>query len=396
MPIFDFIIEISTTPELFNIKGNNPRFFKRIVLHDSINTFPTAELIVPNNSNIFLENYFPIEGVGITLKFGNGDFKYLTPELFFSNNELLKIVKETYISGDLFIKLWSKFIIDNRESKSKSFNDEISNIITNILGKYSYLTPKITSTENKDFWYQGNLSDWEFFKTMWARSYTSSYEYSPFLMFINLHNEFIFKPIKELFEQTSIGTYILDNSETAIYNRNNILSYNLTNQGYSSNKNKYNIALQTDEGDTTLTIEKNKIENFLRSSNASKSDVAPILAELQDTITEYAYYGLNFDDNPNNSKGFRNFKNLETSFPLQIEITVFFNREAVAGKLITINTSTQDSSKPSKTYTDDWLIIESNHFYDIDGIAYSTLALGRNTIELPKDHPLASKAIKKL
>ena len=212
--------------------------------------------------------------------------------------------------------------------KSKSFQENISNIVRTIYSKYGS-SLNIAQTANTDYWYQANLEDAAFIKLLSKHSYSTYFPKSPFITFINSNNEFYFKTIKELCDQKEVTTGVYGQPKSSLLSSledNIIVTYAYTNKGAPTNMWNYDkIVYGVDSSGDYEKVERN-IKDLKNSKNNHLMRSAVL-----DSQTRFRNYGV--IDSNFSYKGFANYELADSVFPYRMSVELNdLDLRLIAGK----------------------------------------------------------------
>lgn len=374
------------------------RAYDVISMTDSVFQFyPEARVVVNDEGGMIADKYYYIEGEEFSLELGEPDIGYLSNSYVWSSNSVGSMNMEDFISGKAnFTLRHSKYALD--KERGRAFNLPIAEVVKMIAQKDFKLTlPELTNvgiTMGVVPQYQMGRTNSQFIISMANCAYDQSYKTSPFLTFFNSAGELYFMPIAKMFAQPSIGTYKF--SPTAVKEPDSIKSASLHCLGMDVTKNLYQQKVwkivNTGEAIEEIFALKDYYNNIdLQHKLLIPFDKMPFFTEVNqqtnvgyiDTITELFFYN-----------GLVNNQYTLANLAYQMKIMIDFNPQAISGKIITIEVGSNALGKVAGTeHSGKWLIIQSEHTLDKNGIAYSSLLLAKSGIPVDLTHPLYSSFV---
>jgi len=396
---FNFNLSMDTEPPLFSFDSFEPGIISKLVIKDSIfNYYPLMELTILDDSSRFTESNYFSEFINVNLQLKDANENKLKHNFYWINESLLEYDEPNYINGKIKLFLESDFLKQD-SIKSKSYNMNVSDIVRKIMYSYDYpdLIPSlnISTTSNFDTWYQIREYDSEFIKRISTFSLNINDKNSPYFTFINLKGEFYFQTVSDLFNQQSKYVYYLfeevDGQENKSYYR--LLDYTFTMMGSEVNIQNYNSLISNVDnyGDYNLkniTL-KDKIED-----NKIALNKFTLRSQYLNNKRSFRHYGI-IDNSAqeNHYKGWINYNFIDSiSFPYRMSITVLFNSELVAGKIIELrfNSLIKQKNGIAYEYSGNWVILESIHYIDTNesfGITlFTKLVLGKSSVRVYAGH----------
>lgn len=336
-----------------------------LVLFDSIhNIFPIAKLYFNDYTGIYHEYMAFINGIKVEVFFGLTTENWKKcPYIVVKNSEPAQ-VSQNGLGGQTEIALVHESFY-KQKIDSASFDSNISDIISDLTGKYGFESTDIDSTSNSGLWFQPYLNDFDFIKKiLMPYAYSADSEDSPFYCFITSDNGFHFKSYKKLMEQNPVKEYKYrslgaDDSLTD----DSILTAVPVQIPVSDIRPYYNrTGCYWDENGEFTKEENIKLADFPKGA----TDPIPVKADL-DLMTGI-YQGLDddflFDDNKNNRFGQKINPVIKAISPEKLVISVRLNRELCSGKIIKLNfptTEDNNSSELSLRSSDNYLIESCYH-----------------------------------
>jgi len=392
--------KLKTLQPGIDFEGYGHKVFSRVVINDAINDmYPYMEVHVNDVGGIIVDGIVSIEGVEFTSTIGSDDPDYdgwIVNEWYGRNNDTNDILLGGNLGGMIGMAFRHKYkAID--VPKTRAWNDTISNIVKDIVSKDFGVTESdrlfITDTVGKKIRYQAGINDENFINTLTHRAYSSTYEYSPFISFFNVYEEFYFCSIHDIFniaKRVDDVPYTIEgtiDASTDVYKLKKVEQINV--MGLSENKNLYKVKV------TKFTNGAPEEEFTDIKNHALNNDSQLKLLINKDFKSQYTYfsknrYGLyNKAKDLEDYKGFRNSLYLENLFNFKITCIVNFHPNIAVGRLLALDVGStlEFKGEKSKEYSGDWLIINNKIFFDFDGVPYNVVVLGRPGLLPDSNHP---------
>jgi len=381
-----------SNPKVYGINGTD-RIFYRVVLQDSIfQQFPYAECILSDRTGevinaIGYTDQLDVD-IGLEVLSDNVTFSKLLHPFYIREQQLLSPDIANFIAPNIKYLCTSKYKKDD-SVKSKSYQGNLSEVISGGLSDFIFDSTRITATANIDYYYQPEISFFDFIQNNIDEAYSLTYPTSPYVSFINLAKQFHFAALKDLISVNLgvIPEFHLKVDDTKIFDEKLIRNLN---GGYigldftKSNLELFNI-------DDTMSIVK---ETKLASDMLPGAGLEKFLFRKSNTDKKrfIANYGLeqdSTDDKSNFKKGWLNSQYLNTYFPNRLNIMVQYPYldQIVSGKNVKLSIDSLNQQKPvSKFFSGEWLILESKHIKDQKDNLFSYLLIGKNTSGIDDAH----------
>lgn len=397
-----------------------------IIISDNIfELYPHGNFTLEDDSGRFYNDIIFAEGHKYLIEMGYTESKEiasplsnlspLSLEFYWSNNSLLLSDKATTISGLSEHKftyashLKDGFFVDNtllnakRVYRDKTASDVVKSIIyPNFIKELDHLL--LTKTQGTRDWYLGKYTDLEFIDNVLVPYSKSSRNESPFTAFFNLRDEFHFRSFFDLFNNKPLPPkdfYTNLPAPTLIYSlrfsdpdyvskRDSILSYNFSYVGTEAIQRLIKMDSVFIKQSTALpTSNKSTMTNQLYSQFGKlpiKSSTS-LVDKREDNLKDIKYHGLFKDDIT--FKAYTNSLYVDTVALMRMDITIYFNPEAVSGRIIYLNFF--DNEGLNLTLTGEWLIIKSEHKYEKqpklgNRMILTTLHVGKNSFNFEEDN----------
>ena len=398
------------------------RNYAKILFKDSLfNFFPYSELYYKDSSGQIVDSVFFVEGLELKCKLGyikqdeekteteQKDTKrkdYLEHDYIWSANEVNNINFSNGISGDNLFMMISKYFY-NDVPQSRSFNHEdsptkqtISDILVNtILPKWGIdktkyaLKETISETSGTLYIPQNNMTNKEYISKLAEYAYSSNNQSSGFYTFINCNGEFYFATIQMLMNQQPIKKYTIDLNTDMMVSEDYIKDYRVFHGGVPVNFDNYNRRLYNYKFDSTLEKSVSVNENILKYADEYEFDTDTKLLIRNQYIptanTKHSYMGIQQSiQDIEFHKGFKNYYYRDTAMCYRMAVVVSFDANIVSGKTIEIYIEhLNKENEQAAEFSGNWLICESTHIIDKNGIPYSQLILSKPQIKIDSTHP---------
>jgi len=389
------------------------RAYNRIYFKDSIFSFyPYSEVYFRDSSGLIPDRLFFIEGLELATKLGSPIVSeldgttsggYLEHTYVWSEAQINNIVMSSNISGDVVFLMLSKYAYKDYP-KSRAFNFEngtpktIDQMLTTEIISDWNLAPSgpnqklfITPTTGFPYLNQCNMTNRFFIEMLSEHAYSANSDTSPFYTFINSNGEFYFMSLQNLLDQPVVMEYELNLTQDMMYNEKYIKSYTILHGGIPVNFNNYRKQFHNYSSAGVPSVEEPlniAAANMVRSSGNDKLLIRRQYISTSES-TSHDYFGI--QDEMNNVelyKGYKNGKYKNTNLSYRMIIVVQFNPKIVSGKTISIRIEKQTKNNEiAQEYMGKWLICESKHLFDKDGMPYSQLTISKPKIGVDNDHP---------
>lgn len=388
--------------------------YNRIFFNDSIFSFyPTAEIFFRDSGGLISDKLFFVEGLELATKLGypeETDEKgvttggYLEHEYVWSENQMNNIIMSSNISGDNIFILVSKYAIkDIPKSKSYNYNGSskktIDQIIKNDLIKDWNLSSSgenkkqfITATNGFPFVNQVNMTNRVFIELLSEFAYSNSYPTSCFYTFINSRGEFYFMAMEELLAQPPTMTYEIDITQDMMTNEKYIKSYMVMHGGMPVNLKNYKKQFYNySSAGVASTDAPLRIHDAIKYKTSANEKLLIRKQYVDDPAGAFTHDYVGILDEENSVEYFKGYKNSQyknSNMSYRMIIVVQFNPKIVSGKTISIKIqkATKDN-EIAQEYAGIWLVCESAHLFDKDGVPYSQLTVSKPKIAIDSDHP---------
>jgi len=204
------------------------------VIHDSIyEMFPTLTLYLMDSSGMLQELLFGVIGTKLKITYGY-DSKVMSATFKVLSDSTRGMLSQSSVAGMIQLDLVHEWYFD-QEKQSNGYHDRISSIVREIAESYSFTQMRINDTGNYEYWYQPNVSQFEFIENfLMPFSYSDKSNNTPFYCFIDNNNHFNYRHYKDLFSQKEITSlHLMDDSQESA-SGNAITSFLRTRLDYES------------------------------------------------------------------------------------------------------------------------------------------------------------------
>ena len=385
-------VTFKSDPKVFDISGTE-RLFYRVLMQDSIfQTYPYAECVLQDRSGLIINDLgytdkLKIE-LGLEVIAPNTTYPKLSHEFYVKEQGLISPDKANFIAPNLqFLMSSNSKKLDS--VKSKSYQGNLSKVIDDNLGDFSFTSKRITTTQNIDYYYQPQINFMEFIRNNIHEAYSTTYPTSPFISFVNLNNRFHFNAVKELIETNvdTIAEFHLKADDTLLYDTE--LIRGLTGGNLGLDFTKSNVEYFNLDDTMSVVNETKDASDIMAGSGGNKFLLRKDELETKRLASNYGLIQDSPNDPVNFRKGWINSQYLNTWFPLRLTIVVqypYLNR-IVSGNNVKLTIEHPDPSiLLSKMFSGQWLILESKHIKDSRDNLKSVLLLGKNTTGVQTDN----------
>lgn len=396
---YSFLLKSQINGKL-SFESEPQKIFNRAIINDSIFDFyPYMEVNVNDNFGKISDLFVSLEGVPFESKLGfkdEGADSFLQSKWVCLDNQSLDQIKTDHVGGNAILSFRHQYY-QYDSIQTKAWNDSPLNITKEILSKEFKSSSKsiITEIKEKDYYYRVNSTIESFLTEVLApMSYSSKYEFSPFVTFVNAAGEFYFCALDELMQKApliSTKKYTLDISQENMTSPYTIMNPRVYNVGMTVNKENYNKKLFKLKRNGTYDFELDKVENHLLKGQGSFLVRKDVLSNIgKSTYYKYEDFGV-YDEKKDQAfyKAWRNQQFIDTILPLRMEFEIRFNPRAITGHKIPIEFGSAIIEKNNKSpeYSGDWLILESKHLYSTEGIPTTQLLVGKSRVLVHSENP---------
>lgn len=384
------------------------RVYPRILLRDSLfEFFPYSEVHYKDSTGQISDKIFFIEGLKFDVTLEKEEEKdkdgnvvsggIMSASYVWSENQINFVEVTDKISGNNVFIMLSSYDLQNIP-KSRAFNYEnapqqkVNEIVEQIVtGDWNIPKEKLFISPTLDgFPYvnQCGINNRAFIEQLAEIAYSPSYKLSPVYTFINCRGEFYFQTLEEMMAELPVREYQIKLSEDMQTNPNIIKSYNVQCGGMAVNKDNYKRKFYRFTSDSILHIEDLTIHEATPKFN--DKDKLLIRNEYipKEEHTSHSYFGLQTEENGlEEYLGYKNNFYRDTALCYRMIIVVLTEPDLVTGKTVTI-TVNDNEDETAQEYQGKWLICDSTHTMNEQGIPYSQLIISKPKIQLDSDHPI--------
>jgi hypothetical protein len=414
--ISPYIFEMFSEPAGLTIDAKtNPRTHRRIYFKDSIfKFFPMGEYYMYDPTGIISDTFYFLENAKFNIKLGRDAFVdqngnelggYLENTYIWAENEVNDTKISKYLSGtNVFLMLDLRFTKDRPQARA--FKDTISNIAKSIaMNDFGFSDlPKekkiyISDTSSTDTWYQGPRDCRDFLEqTLCRNAYnpSSPHPESPFSTFINCRGQFYFMSYYDMFNQTPVAKFILKTTSDNTLDPFAIQDIDKRDGGILVNYPVYkqNVFYINEDGTIGKSGKPEEL-NIIDQTIKMTSQYKPLIYDDGANVQTILDFGLKELTDIDNFIGRQNITYQDTNVCNRVGITIQFHPYCVAGKTVEIEICrSTDNDHPSLQYSGNWLILESEHYMDIDMAPYTRLLLGRGATPTDKNYAFINELVK--
>lgn len=332
-----------------DISADIPLSTTSFIIKDSINElYPKVNFTINDEWGTMNEYLAFIDGSKISLSFGKTKETQIKNDYrVFVNGQPIQN-SQNYISGKISVELIHDYYYYQNKI-SKSYQNNISDIIKSLVNKYKFSKLDIDTTYNSGLWIQPYMSDAEFIiNNLLPYSYSTDSNNSPFYCWIDNNNVFHFKSYKQLCEQKAIRKYEYTSlGENTVFDENSILTVNFLQDGMNVIKPLINQVYGYYNKDGDFVNEQNlKMKDFPKN----KTSKIPIIADasLITDVFENLDDDMYSEDNENNRKGYINNR-MRNSFCLdKVLISTNIDPQLHSGQLVNIKLPMMNGNNSQK------------------------------------------------
>ena len=375
-----------------------PRAYNKILFHDSIFDFyPTLDISLTDEIGTIIDKLFFVEGMEWNFKLGSSEYKikrknkeealgYLNQNYCWSQNRFNCSKIFTSLSGiNNFSIISSYYKKDDYKSRINK-NSKVSDAVRTTIKDYGVIADSklfISTTIGNNYWPQYSILNEVFLKKLTQAAYQSNN--SPFLTFFNSNSDFYFMSLSDIYKQDSIGTFSLKFSESSTADDWAIQDYKLIEKGMYDNKKNYKKTGFRLNDDGIIVSTDHLLKDFYIKQNSQDK----FLVRTKDIADKHYSENLGIIESAENDlyNAKVNKLFLDSNFSHQMEIIVRFNPQLVSGKIINIEIGKSDSTAKMLEFTGNWLICESQHLCDNNGLPVSKLFIAKSAIKINQQNP---------
>lgn len=359
-----------------------------IIEFDSIYQFyPKVKFVLSDYEGVSNEFLAFVDGTELEITFGASDDEVKKCKFVVAKNAVpQQKTSSNGIGGDFEIELIHDYFM-KQSKKSKAYQSNISNIVSNIVSNYQFNSVDIEETLNLGYWYQPFVNDSEFIMNyLLPFAFSNSAQNTPFYAFIDSNNGFHFKSFNSMFNSTplkelSYGTDGLD----IIANDKIFYSVNFSQLELSKIKPFFNCKYYNYDENGNIITENDSLLKYAKSQGkypiiGSSSNPTDIISLYDDDIK--------LDDTINNNKGYSINLHKEIVLPDKITINTHLDKNLVCGNTIKINmpmVTSNSSNDKSLRNTGIYLIESSYHIWDSKN-ARTMLVCSKQNVKLTQEY----------
>ena len=359
-----------------------------IIEFDSIYQFyPKVKFVLSDYEVVSNEFLAFVDGTELEITFGASDDEVKKCKFVVAKNAVpQQKTSSNGIGGDFEIELIHDYFM-KQSKKSKAYQSNISNIVSNIVSNYQFNSVDIEETLNLGYWYQPFVNDSEFIMNyLLPFAFSNSAQNTPFYAFIDSNNGFHFKSFNSMFNSTplkelSYGTDGLD----IIANDKIFYSVNFSQLELSKIKPFFNCKYYNYDENGNIITENDSLLKYAKSQGkypiiGSSSNPTDIISLYDDDIK--------LDDTINNNKGYSINLHKEIVLPDKITINTRLDKNLVCGNTIKINmpmVTSNSSNDKSLRNTGIYLIESSYHIWDSKN-ARTMLVCSKQNVKLTQEY----------
>lgn len=359
-----------------------------VIEYDSIFQFyPKAKIVVSDYESIMNEYLAWIDGTEVEITMGNKKENSKKCTFVVALNSIpQQKTSSNGVGGDYEISLIHKYFYEQYKI-SKAYQNNISDIVSEIVRQYPFDSTDIETTFNSGLWYQPFVTNSEFINDyLLPFAYSTSAQNTPYYTFIDSNNKFNFKSFNSMFTQNPLKELEYGTKGVNIVaDKKNISSVNFTQLGLSKIKPLFNSSYFWYDENGDLQIQNDKLSDY-----TSTDGKYPIIgsSEFPTNLISLYDYDIEADDTENNNKGYLINLHKDIVLPDKIVINTILDKNLTCGNTIKViipssesNSSTSKSLKNSGIY----LIESSYHIWDSKS-ARSTLVCSKQNLKLTTDY----------
>jgi hypothetical protein len=377
---------------------------------------PYGTFVVYDASGKFFSNLTFAEGHKFRITLGYVDYSQgykqtheLIGDFYWSNAEIIESEETGVVSGSVMHSFTSAFHLkdglnlSNSYSRGRRFygNKSISNVVKDIISsdfiKNDSLI-KISRTKGIRDWYLLDKTPLNYIDDVLRKYAISPDNDSPFFTFFNLKNEFHFRSASDISQNKPISTVPRSNKTSVIipsyvlkYNNpnsssdvNSIMNYTFMYTGTSTIQDLISSRSYSYSQKNTKVVKLNtNLSNQIYQPRGKLPVKSPLFFnnKRENTLKEVKYTGLFSDETMFKATVYNEYIN--AIFPIRMTIQIYFNPEAVAGRVILLTSYDFDKAL-NQILSGLWVILKSEHRYERqeafgNRMIVSVLTIGKNS-----------------
>lgn len=359
-----------------------------VIEFDSIYQFyPKVKFVVSDYEGIANEFLAFVDGTEVEISFGNSDANLKKCKFVVAKNAVpQQKTSSNGIGGDFEIELIHDYFM-KQYKKSKAYQSNISNIVSDLISEYPFDVRDVESTTNSGIWYQPFVNNSEFIVNYLSPfAFSNSSQNTPFYTFIDSNNGFHFKSFNSMFNNKPIKelTYGTD-SVDIIANDEIFYSVNFSQLELSKIKPYFNCRYYNYDEDGNISLENDSLLKYTKSQGKY-----PIIGSSTNPTEIISLYDSDIkqDDTKNNNKGFAINLHKDVVLPDKITINTHLDETLVCGNTITVNmpnVTSNSSDTLSLRNTSTYLIESSYHIWDSKN-ARTMLVCSKQNVNLTEQY----------
>ena len=372
--------------EVDNINSTIPITDTVFTIQDSIyQLYPKATFSIKDTSGMYNEFLTLTNGTKIKLSWGKTkeDWKHCTYTVI--DQSMPEQNNPNSWGGNIELSLIHEYFY-NQTKESKAFDNNISDIVSELANKYPFKKINIDNTLNSGKWYQTYLTDADFIiNRLMPFAYSTDCKNTPFYCFIDSNNNFNLKNYKNMSQQNPIFEYRYKSKGIPqAAEDNTIINISFAQCKVADLKPNYKrLTGHFDKEGKWQKLSENKITNY----PSDEKNPIPIKANTDVCTDVFHCYDFDVEDDEtkNNNLG-QEINNMK--FNMNIDkfiITVPFNREITAGCVISLKLpSTQNGTKSSEMslrFSGNYVVESTFHKWD-GRQAITMLVCGKQSVKL--------------
>lgn len=405
------VCEIISDPKGIEIsQKTNPRLYTKVYFKDSIlRFFPFGEIFLNDKQGMINSTYTLFEGMKFNTKIGAPEEKlkngktiggYLQHTYAWSEDQINDTVRDVeYLSGTNSLIVISDYYFKDfvnptaYKQQPSSIAQTIANDVFEIADQNKIHIDQ-TNNDLNHIWYQGNRTSRHFLeKTLVQKAYGSrinNFDKVPFVSFVNCAGDFYFCSYSTLFNQSPVATYEMILSTDKLIQPFAIQDISFIAGGAPLNKDKYNQIINTLKDDGSFLEEEVLLNNKILKID-TRLDKYPVLKENTTKPTSIKNFGLYEEKDYDIIEAQKTFDYQNSCLAYRLDVVIMFNPKAVSGNVVEIKIKDfLKQDQYSSTLSGNWLIVESEHYMDIDAAIYSHLTLAKPSITFTPNWPYSA------
>jgi len=391
MPTYEnlYIINLSMNGTKIEIE---PQGYSFSTTENIKSLYSTASISFEDTTGLIQEYLGTVPGTPIEIEFGNKD--HTNKAIYVVNFDSLNEAESPgYITGKVDLFLIHENFFEHKII-SKAYNNRISRIVRQLMGKYNFSKVDIDDTGNEDIWYQPLITDAKFIQErLLPHAYSYNASLSPFYSYITSNNEYHFRNMKSMYEEGKILTIEYkvisgdsDNDEDRSA-ENKVTSIKRWRNAYKNIWKIQNRSLFSIDTETGNLIEDNDSMIQYPAENNLKMPV------IGNSTTPNSWHDDGTSETETGKKenkiGLRTSSNKDGMLIDEFLLLQPFNPILHAGKVIQLNVYTinREGSQLSNSFSGIYVVVECEHIWDGENSrAYTKLIVGRKYLSVSNSY----------